>query len=406
MNKKQLFLWSLYDFANSIVFVNFLLYFAQWITIDGGLSDFWYNAIFAIATVLLFISAPTLAGWTDKYGGRKFFLNIATIGTFISYGLAVVFANIYGSGATIYVAMLFLLGQYFYQLAFVFYNPLLLQIADKEHRSRASGIGQFSNALGQVVGLVITLPLASSRLAPLVPAVIIFFILALPMMIYFKDNVIVSQKPSLALLKKETKDFYHHMKRFFALSVATPVLVAFFFFNDALVTMSNNYSIYMQRVFGVEDKMKSILLIAILAMSAIGGMIAGWVGDKFGIRKTLKIILSLWIIVLPLLAIAPTFKLFFIITIFAGLLIGSVWTVTRAYMASVLEKEQLTYGFSFYTIMERCATFVGPLAWGSIILGLGPTSTTYRIAMGSMAVFMIIGLCVISFWKREPNSNI
>src|SRR3989344_9639807 len=93
MNKKKLFLWSLYDFANSIVFINFLLYFAQWIVVDGGLSDFWYNAIFAIATVLLLLSAPILAAYTDKHGGRKFFLNISTVGTFISYGLAALLAS-------------------------------------------------------------------------------------------------------------------------------------------------------------------------------------------------------------------------------------------------------------------------------------------------------------------------
>ncbi len=116
MNKKKLFLWSLYDFANSIVFINFLLYFTQWIVVDGGLSDFWYNAIFAISTVLLFLSAPILASFTDKHGGRKFFLNISTIGTFVTYGLAAFLAGIDNPNIFI-IAMLFLMVQYFYQLS-------------------------------------------------------------------------------------------------------------------------------------------------------------------------------------------------------------------------------------------------------------------------------------------------
>lgn len=107
MNKRNLFLWSLYDFANSIVFINFLLYFAQRIVIDGGLSDFRYNAIFAIATVLLFLSAPMLAAYTDRHGGRKFFLNISTIGTFVSYGLAAFLAGT-GGVSIILIAALFL----------------------------------------------------------------------------------------------------------------------------------------------------------------------------------------------------------------------------------------------------------------------------------------------------------
>src|SRR3989344_8240571 len=112
MNKKQLFLWSLYDFANSIVYINFILYFATWIVVDAGLSDFWYNAIFAITTVILLFTAPILAARTDLRGGRKRWLNIATIGTFISYGVVAIFARM-GSNV-LFVALLFLVGQYFY----------------------------------------------------------------------------------------------------------------------------------------------------------------------------------------------------------------------------------------------------------------------------------------------------
>src|SRR3989344_104299 len=105
MNKKQLFLWSLYDFANSIVYINFILYFAQWIVIDAGLSDFWYNAIFAITTVVLLFSAPVLAARTDLRGGRKRWLNISTVATFLAYGLSAVLAGM--NGHVLLVAFLF-----------------------------------------------------------------------------------------------------------------------------------------------------------------------------------------------------------------------------------------------------------------------------------------------------------
>jgi MFS-type transporter involved in bile tolerance (Atg22 family) len=56
------------------------------------------------------------------------------------------------NGFPIYViAVFFLLGQYFYQLSFVFYNPMIEEISDTAHRGRVSGIGQCSNALGQII---------------------------------------------------------------------------------------------------------------------------------------------------------------------------------------------------------------------------------------------------------------
>lgn len=407
MNKKKLFLWALYDFANSLIYVNFVLYFAVWIVVDKGLSDFWYNAIFAITTIFLLVTAPVMAARTDKKGGRKFFLNISTIGTFVSYGLTAILAVI--NSHVLLVALFFLIGQYFYQLSFVFFNPMIDDIADEAHRSRASGIGQFASSLGFVAGIFLTMPLASSRTAPLLPAVLAFFVLALPMLIFYKepkqkvlDNITPGGVPERKMITKR-------MIAFFAASAATPMLVAFFFFNDALITVSNNYSIYLERVFHMPDSIKSILLAAVLGMSAIGAVIGGWIGDKIGALKTIKLVLSGWVILLPLIALAPNFLTIVILTPISGLLLGSIWTVTRSYLSMVLPKEDMGYGFSFYTIAERFATLVGPLTWGAIIGFMGIAGVSYRIAMGSMTIFIIVGLIILIRWKRPvlvtPSSN-
>jgi len=393
MNKRQLFFWSLYDFANSIVYINFILYFATWIVVDRGLSDFWYNAIFAITTIILLFTAPILATRTDLRGGRKYWLNIATIGTFLSYGLVAILAKMEGS--VLLIALFFLIGQYFYQLSFVFYNPMLDDIADETNKSRVSGIGNFSSSLGFVVGILITLPFASSRITPLLISVPVFFILALPMMIFFKESKKYVDQIDTSSVQNETRASIKKMVLFFTASAATPMLIAFFFFNDALLTVSNNYSIYLERVFQTPDNTKSILLLVILIISAIGSIIAGWLGDKIGALKTLKFILFGWIVVLPLLALAPNFLTVSILTPFIGLLLGSVWTVTRAYLTLVLLKKDMGYGFSFYTIAERFATLVGPLTWGGIIWAMGTQTLAYRIAVGAMTVFVIIGLIIL-----------
>ena len=402
MNKKRLFQWSLYDFANSIVFINFLLYFSQWMVIDGGLSDFWYNAIFAITSILLFFSAPTLASFTDKYGGRKYLLNFATVGTFLGYGLATVFAYL---GMHIFlIALLFLVGQYFYQLSFVFYNTLIEDVSDVEHRARASGIGQFSNSLGQVVGLLIALPLSTTRLQPLFPSLILFMLLVLPMMISFVDSKPKSNKLNIKVLREGEKEYVKKMVVFFSLSIAVPLLVSFFFFNDALITISNNYPIYMDRVFGVSDNIKNYLLLAILLMSAFGGIIFGWVADRFGDLRTLKFILGCWIILIPLLALSKGLVALSVFSVLLGFLMGPIWTVSRSYLSKVLNKDELTYGFTFYTLSERFATLFGPLVWGGIIATLGIQSINYRIALMSMVLFVIVGLFILYKWKRGPVS--
>ncbi len=398
MNNKKLFLWSLYDFANSVVFINFLLYFSQWMVIDGGLSDLWYNIIFAITSILLFLSAPTLAAFTDNHGGRKYFLNVATIGTFLGYVAATILA--YGNQNIFLIAGFFLIGQYFYQLSFVFYNTLIEDVADIGHRARASGVGQFSSGLGQVFGLLIALPISSSRLEPLIPSLIIFIVLAFPMMKSFIDSKPSQTSLSFSRIRKLNLEYFRKISSFFSASIAVPILVSFFFFNDALITLSNNYPIYMERVFGVSDVTKNLLLMAILLMSSVGGIVSGWVADKIGTLKTLKGILIGWVILIPLIALSRDLLSLSILSSIVGLLIGSVWTVTRAYLSEILDSNELGYGFSFYTLFERFATLLGPLSWGGIIAVMGIGENSYRIAMFSMTIYVIIGLVLLQFWRR------
>ena len=368
--------------------------------VDGGLSDFWYNAVFAVSSILLFFSAPTLASFADKYGGRKYLLNFATLGTFLGYGLATLFAYL-GTQYIYIIVVFFLLGQYFYQLSFVFYNTLIEDVADIEHRARASGIGQFSNSLGQVIGLLIALPLSTTRLQPLFPSLIIFILLSLPMMIFFVDSKVKQAKLGIKILREGEKEYYKKMKLFFSLSVAVPLLVSFFLFNDALITISNNYPIYMERVFAVSDNIKNYLLLVILFMSALGGITFGWIADRVGDLKTLKFVLVCWVIFIPLLALAKGMILLSIFSAILGFLIGPVWTVSRSYLSKVLNMDELTYGFTFYTLAERFATLFGPLAWGGIIAVMGTQGGSYRIALGSMVIFVIIGLLILFKWKRS-----
>lgn len=399
MNKKNLFYWSLYDFANSFILINFLLYFSQWLVIDGGLSDFWYNAIFAISSLLLLFSSPTLATLTDKYGGRKHLLKFTTIGTLIGYSTATALA--YTDKSIFLIALFFLVGQYFYQLSFSFHNPMIEDVADLPHRARASGIGQFANSLGQVAGLILAIPFSKSRLDPLFPSIIVFLILSIPIFIWFKESKVKQMKLTLNKFAEESKNFYKRLKVFLGISIAVPILTAFFFFNDALITVSNNYSIYLQKVFSIPDSTKNIILLVVLLMSAFGGLIWGKIADKIGTLKSLKYILFSWIILLPTLGLVKTVPLVIICSALLGFFMGGIWTVTRAYLSQTLEKEELGYGFSFYTLFERFATFIGPLTWGSIVTLSGATTHSYRSAMIVMTVYLIIGFLVVNYWKRS-----
>ena len=400
MNRKNVFLWTLYDFANSIVTIVFFLYFSQWLVVDKGVPDFWYNMIFTIGSALLLLTAPVLGSIADKTGRQQKYFNKITVLTFLCF-LGASFTTLFFSQKIFLAALFFLLANYLYQFSFVFYNAFLHHIAPKEKWGRISGIGQAGNWLGQIAGLLITLPLASGaiyfigeagRAQTFLPAAILFFILALPMLFFFKLPKQESHNPQINL-KEEYKNQWNQFKELVKDPNMKLFLIAYFFFNDAIITASNNFPIFLQNVFAVPDNTKSMILVGILATSVIGALCSGWVADKIGLKKTLTIVIGSWVVLFPVLGLVQNFSLFVACTIVMGFLFGSIWTVTRAVMTVLTPPEKLNFGFSFYTLAERVSTFLGPLAWGlitSLLINLGPTR--YRLAAISMAVFVAIGL--------------
>ncbi len=399
MNKKNIFFWTLYDFANSIIFIVFFLYFSQWLVIDKGVPDFWFNMIFTVGSVLLLLSAPVLGSIADKTGKQQSYFNKITLLSLLFF-LGASLVALFFSHQVFLAALFFVLANYFYQFSFVFYNAFLYHIAPREKWGRVSGIGIGANYLGQVAGLAITLPLASGaiyligeagRAQTFLPATVLFFILALPMLLFFKLQKQENSDYKINL-KEEYKNQWNQFKGLISDKNIKSFLLAFFFFNDAILTVSNNFPIYLQNVFSVSDKLKTILLGGALITSIFGAVLSGFIIDKIGLKKSLLVVIGVWVIFMPILGLNTNFKVFTVLCILMGFLFGAVWTVNRATMTALTPKDKLNFGFSFYTLAERTSTLVGPLCWGLItyiFINLG--AVRYRIAMIVMAIFVAVG---------------
>lgn len=412
MNKRNIFLWTLYDFANSIVLIVFFLYFSQWLVVDNKVQDIWFNLIFIGSTFLLLFTSPIFGSIADKTGNKMPFLRIATILAFFGFLGTSLFANFGPTSQAfiIFASASFLLANYFYQFSFTFYNALLNDIAPPRVRGFVSGIGQSANWLGQIVGLLITLPLVTGsvfligrvgRSQAFLPATLIFFLLSLPMLLFFREQA--RTKKITTSLAREYKYYIRSFTKLWKTKGMRSFLLGYFFFNDAMLTAVNNLPIYLEQVFRVPDKTKSILLASSLLMSAVGALATGFVSDKVGLKKSLLVILVLWVIIFPLMAITTKFFLFSIALIAVGFLFGATWTVTRAVMSYLSPQNRLTHAFSYYTLAERFATFVGPVTWGLVTLLLKDTGDfRYRVALILMAIFILLGLLIV---KNIPSEN-
>ena len=407
--KKNIFLWVLYDFANSIVSIVFFLYFAQWIVVNKGVPDLYFNLTFTISAILLLFTAPLTGTLLDKFLRRITGLRYATIFTAIFYGACALFA-VYDKpiGALIF----FTLGLYSYLLSFTFYTPLINDISKHEKRGLISGLGISANYLGQITGLLIALPLSTGslsffgsnpRVETLLPSVLIFFIFSLPMLILFKEPGRPKEKLRLA---SRFKEMITETKLLFSFSSVGLFLLAYFLFNDAILTASNNFPIFIEQVWGVSDIVKTYILLGILVTSVIGGTLSGFIADKFGHKRTLMFILAGWIVILPFIGLINNFTLFVTGAIIMGLWFGSSWTVSRSVMAYVAPRGKHNLAFAYFGLAERASSFVGPVVWGLIVTNLiSIGSFRYRLAGLAVTGFIILGLIALSYVKDDRKEK-
>mgnify|MGYP001579353883 FL=1 len=397
--KKNIFLWTLYDFANSLVSIVFFLYFAQWIVIDRGISDLYFNLTFTISAIILFLSAPVMASLLDRSMRRIDGLRYTTVLTTIFYGICALSA-VYGR--EILALILFTLGMYFYLLSFTFYTPLLNSISSPRRRGLVSGLGITANYLGQFVGLLIALPFSTGsislfgslpRAETLLPSVLIFFIFSLPTLLFFKEPKKKFQKFSLKLSIKQT---LIQTKLLISSSSVLFFLIAYFFFNDAILTAANNFPIFLEQVWHVSDTIKTYILLTIVITSAIGGTLSGLCADRFGHKRTLIFVLFGWIIILPAMGWLNNFTLFVIVSAVMGFWFGANWAVSRSVMSYLAPKGKQNLAFTYFGLAERASSFIGPIVWGLIVSGLVSFgSIRYRIAVLAVTAFIILGLFVL-----------
>jgi UMF1 family MFS transporter len=406
--------WALYDFANSLAVAVFGIYFSQWLVVDHHVSDLSFNLIFIVSSFLLLLTAPLFGVVIDRLHRKVPSLRFATYCTFITLVLVSLLAQF--ADTTPFVLMLVLallmLGQYFYQMSYVVYNPLLKQLGGPDMQAKISGFGAAAGGFGQLVGLAVTLPLATGAVylfghhdvsQVFLPTALLFIVLAMSMLLFFKEEKQEVKNGTSINIKSE---FSHLITRFIELKKYPGVhrfLLANFLFTDAVLTAAHNFPIYIQEVLKVDKETTTVMMGSILIATALGALISGWLATLIGEKKMLIAILFTWVILLPLTAMQHAITPFILCMTVIGLLVGAGTAVGRAVMSYLAPPEELTHVFSYYAMTARLASFLGPLAWGLftfIFSSYG--SVRYQITLACMTFFVVAAFFIA---RKIPSEN-
>ena len=269
--KKRIWLWSLYDFANSLAFINVSFYFVLWFVSDLKGSSIWVSIPVALSTIVLFFTLPALGAFSDKIRRRMPFLIVFSLCAIVSLfllGFLAVKTNALSQPVLIGIVILYFLFQYFYQAALAFYNPFIDDLSVGKTKEFISGIGMAAGQVGNIIGLLLVFPIAqgkfsflglSGRSSTFLVGAILFLIFSLPVFIFLKDR---SSKTEVGFEKqklgKSFKETLKDLKNIRQYPGVLSYLISYYLFSDAILTLQLFASLYLEKVGGLADKQKTI----------------------------------------------------------------------------------------------------------------------------------------------------
>lgn len=416
---KNIFLWGLYDFANTpLTTAMGGMFLAQWVIIDNNFNDLWYGAVFTLATILLLITSPFWGAWSDRLGRRMPFLKWTTI-LMIALGIlmgVISTSSIPQIPRVIIVLVLFFFLQYFYQISLIFYNSLLDFLSTSETRGRASGIGQAFGEVGWLLGNVMLLPFAMGTITlwgqpgrgqVFLPATLVLILLGLPMILWLKEpkQKGISPKINLSCICKDT---IQGLKLLIKEDKNVAIfLFAFMLVSDALLTASLYFAIYLDRVLGISDTQKIIALVLVEVGAIISELLISKISDNMGMKKILIFACIDLTIIYALVALVNSVPLLYVLSAFIGFGYGGFYTTSRALLVKLSPPQRLGEYFGFFSTFQKVASIIGPVLWGLVILLLNDFGVfKYRAGILSLVILMFVGTIVMCKVKEKSQSVI
>ena len=399
-NKKNIFIWSLFDFANTafyviVLTVGYPLFFKEVITQNSPNSDLLWGLSFSISMLIVAMISPLLGAIADFGAGKKGFLLFFTLLCILAT------ASLFFTGPSmIFLGILLLvLANIGFEAGLVFYDAFLPEIATERSYGRVSGYGFAMGYVGSLITLMIVFPLYQAgfvesnlfnvRLSFIIAA-LLFLLFSLPLFIFLPDKQL-KFKFEVKFFSEGYSRLKTTFKQFKEYKNIAIFLAAYFLFIDGVNTVIIFSSIFARESLQM-DLGEIIVLFAIVQTAAIfGSAIFGIISDHLGHKRTLIITLIIWIGIVVSAYFVQDKIIFFIVAGVAGISLGSSQSISRSFMTSLTPPEKKTEFFGFYSFFGKASAILGPLMFGII-----SSMIDQRTAIISIAFFFIAGILILT----------
>jgi UMF1 family MFS transporter len=391
--------WSLYDFANTIF---------SFAVVSGAIG-LYLNDVFgrrdggvllavsvALSVGINAIVSPILGALSDRGGRRMPFLLLFTVQCVVA---TFFIANV----PALLGVLLFVIANFSYQAALIYYDATLRTVSYPESRGRLSGIGTAIGYCGTVaVGLTIFLldvPVVDRfRLAAL-----FFLVFSIPIFVFVREPR-AAKEPRITA--RDVIASFGQLRVTIQHARGVPGLGRFllgrFFYSDAVNTVIIVMSVVTTEALGVSDRDANTILLGLTIVAIAASFGWGWLCDRLGPKQTLIVVLASWAVGLVIggvaIGLGPSGLAPFLV---AGAILGSglggVTVADRVLMLRLSPPDRIGEFFGLYGLVGKGSQVIGTLLYGVILylfidrIGIG----AYQVAVLSLLVTMLIGVWLV-----------
>jgi UMF1 family MFS transporter len=414
--KRAAFAWALYDCGNSAFTTTvmagfFPLFFKQYWSAGADVVDStWHlGLVNSAASVIVAVLAPVLGTLADVGRSKKSWLaGFALLGCCATGTLCFVDKGAWQLAATFYaIATVGFAG------SLVFYDALLVSVADDADSDRVSSLGYAVGYLGGgvlfAVNVGMTLKPHLFGLPDAATGVKVSFIMVavwwalftLPLLMRVRERVFGAPASErgrgLGALKQAMTQLRSTFQRVRSMREVWRFLLAYWLYIDAVDTI-----IRMAVDYGLSLGLPSqSLIIALLITQFVGfpaAIMFAKLAARVGTKRSILLGIAVYLGVTVFGYFMKTATEFYVLAAVIGLVQGGVQALSRSFFSRLIPEAEAGEFFGFYNMLGKFAAVIGPALMG--VVGLLTRST--RLSILSLGVLFLAGGFLL-LRVREPG---
>ncbi|ANS73472.1 MFS transporter [Paenibacillus yonginensis] len=417
MNKRSVWAWIMYDFANSayattVLAVVLPIFYSQVAaaTLDSQTASSYLGYTHSVGMLFVALLAPILGAAADRSGKKGNFLR-----TFSLLGMAATLGFVFiGEGDWLAASTLLVLSTIGFAGANTFYDALLPDLVPSGKREYVSSQGYAYGYIGGGLLLAVNLlmiqqpewfglpdTLAGTRLA--------FASVAVWWLVFSIPIFRVSSKPGNpssanggAGNGREARSGFAGLVKTFRELARYPELLkfmaAFWFFNDGINTI-----ILMATIYGTSIGIgSSDLILALLITQFVGfpcTLLLGKLAERFGAKKLLYLSLACYVLIVGLGYFMTSALHFYLLAGMVGLVQGGSQSLARSLFSELMPAKRTGEFFGFVNVTGKFSSIFGPFVFGLV----GQITGSTRWGILSLLAFFVIGMALMAWSDMEKG---